>query len=308
MPPKVSVPIATYNRANYLVECIDSVLNQTYKNIEIIVVDDGSSDNTAEIAQRYGDKIKFVSQDHRGNIATYYHARSLCTGKYMTYFGDDDLLGRDFIERAVAVLESDESVVKFCSDCFLIDANGNRIGDNETYLTDYSNLESGKKGIDDLLKSGCFVHGGVDRRQVFEKIGYYDEQFPHAADYDMYLRMTGQGHSIYFINEPLWSYRVHPKMRSHNESEMWEETIKVLELNADRFPEASAAVARELQKKLGMNKAWLAVRLFSERQFAKSMRYAVEATKNYFPSVPIGTAQMAVSALKKKRSVYRLGD
>lgn len=307
MTPLVSIPIATYNRANYLAECLNSIFAQTYKNIQVVVVSDGSTDHTDEVASRYSGKIHYVKQEHRGNILTYYHARSLCTGKYMTYFGDDDVLAPDFIERAVEILESDESVVKFCCDCYMINSDSERIGD-ATYLESYTTLTTGKKNIDDLLELGCFVHGGVDRREIFDTIGYYDENFPHAADYDMYLRMTGQGYSIYYLDEPLWSYRIHPKMRSHNESEMWEETIRVLELNCQRFPAAYDRVKSKIDRKLGMNRAWLAMRLFAERQFLKSFSFAASATKAYLPAVPLGAAQMAYSALRKKRSVYQLGD
>ena len=308
MLPKVSIPIATYNRAEYLAECLESVLAQTYKNIEIIVVDDGSTDETAEVAARFGKKISYVRHEqNQGNIHTYYHARSLCTGKYMTYFGDDDLLSNpEHIERGIEILESDPSIVKFCCDWYMIDSKGDRIG-NGTHLQNYA-LTSGKKTIDDLLEKGCFVHCGIDRREIFEKIGYFDKNFPHAADYDMYLRMTGNGYSIYYLNEPLGSYRIHPGMRSHNESEMWEETIKVLELNLQRFPEAKERLNSQLNRKLGMNKAWLAVRLFWEKEFSKSFSYALSATKNYLPAVPLGALQMTYSALKNKRSVYQLGD
>jgi glycosyltransferase involved in cell wall biosynthesis len=302
----VSVPIATYNRAGFLRECLDSVFAQTYKDLQVIVVDDGSTDDTAEVVAAYGDRLTYLPQDHRGNIATYHHARSLCTGKYMTYFGDDDLLAPDFIERGVAILESDPSVVKFCTDCYMIDRDGRRLG-NDTYLQAYQR-PSGKVTLYDLFEQGCFVHGGIDRRNVFEDIGYFDPKFPHAGDYDLYLRMTGAGYSIYYLNEPLWSYRIHPGMRSHRESEMWKETVSVLECNLERFPHARDYLGRKLQKKLGMNKAWLAVRLFWEKQLGESLRYAVSATHHYPPAVMIGALQMAYSSLKGKRSVYQYGD
>jgi teichuronic acid biosynthesis glycosyltransferase TuaG len=304
--PTVSVPIATYNRARFLGECLDSVLAQTYQDLEIILVDDGSTDETSAVAARYGDRVRYVPQEHRGNIGTYYHARSLCTGKYMTYFGDDDVLSPDFIERGVTIMESDPSVVKFCTDCYTIDREGKRIG-SSTYLQAYQR-SSGKVTLDELFERGCFVHGGIDRRSVFEEIGYFDPEFPHAGDYDLYLRMTGAGHAIYYLNEPLWSYRIHPGMRSHRESEMWKETIAVLERNLERFPQASERLGRRLQRKLGMNKAWLAVRLFWERQLGESFRYALSATRHYPPAVVLGSLQMAYSSIKGKRSVYQSGD
>ena len=306
MLPKVSVTISTYNRANFLKECLDSVLSQTYPNIEIIIVDDGSTDNTEAVVSEYKDKVKYIKQHHQGGMLAHYNARSFSTGEYLTYFGDDDVLYPDFIERGVNILESDLSIAKVFTDCHIINSEGKRVGNN-SYLHHYK-LDSGLISLDTLLERGCVVHGGIDRRSIFAKVNDFDTNFPHAADFDLYLRITGGGYSIYFVNEPLWSYRVHPKMRSHNETEMWEETIKVLELNLQRFPEAKKRLNTKLNRKLGMNKAWLAVRLFWEKEFSKSFSYALSATKNYLPAVPLGALQMTYSALKNKRSVYQLGD
>jgi GT2 family glycosyltransferase len=188
----------------------------------------------------------------------------------------------------------------------MIDHAGRRIGEG-TYLQAYAR-PTGPVTIKDLFEKGCFVHGGIDRRQVFEEIGYFDPRYPHAADYDLYLRMTGAGHGIYYLNEPLWSYRIHPGMRSHRESEMWKETIAVIERNLGRFPEAAARLGSSMQRRLGMNKAWLAVRLFGEGKFTESLRYALSATRHYPPAVAIGVVQMAYSSLKGRRSVYQAGD
>jgi glycosyltransferase involved in cell wall biosynthesis len=304
---RVSIPIATYNRSQFLVACLDSIMAQTYQDFEVIIVDDASTDETPEVVARYGHRVKYVRHEqNQGFIQTFVHASSLCTGTYETYFGDDDVLMPEFLERGVAILDSDPSIGKFCTDCYMIGPDGNRIG-TKTYLDAYQR-ESGKVTVCDLLEFGCFVHLGLNRRSIVEELGRYDPTFTHAADYDLYLRMTGAGYSIYFLNEPLMCYRIHPNMRSHRESEMWAETIRIMELNAERFPEAAQSLGRKLEKRLGMNKAWLAVRLFWEGQFAQSLRYGLSATGHYIPAVPIGAAQMAVSKLKGKRSVYRLSD
>lgn len=302
----VSVPLATYNRARFLAECLDSILAQTYRDIEIIVVDDGSTDETPEVAAQYGDRINYVRAEHRGFIPTYIHAHSLCTGKYTTYFGDDDVLLPTFVERGIEILEADESLAKFCCDCYIIDQQSERIGDS-TYLEGY-NRPSGRVTVDDLFQYGCFVHGGINRRSVFEKVGDYDPTITHAADYDLYLRMTGAGHGIYYLNEPLFKYRVHPGMRSRRESEMWKETITLLERNLERFPDARQRLGKIMDKRLGMNKAWLAVRLFWERDFSDAFSYALSATRNYPPAVIIGALQMAYSNLKGIRTVYHAGQ
>lgn len=302
----VSIPLATYNRARFLAECLDSILAQTYRDYEVVIVDDGSTDETPDVATRYGNAIRYLRKEHSGFVPTYIQAHSLCTGKYVTYFGDDDVLGPTFLERGVAVLESDENIGKFSSDCYMIDAESKRLGAS-TYLKDHKR-PTGKVSQEDLFIYGCFVHGGINRRSILEKIGDYDRSLTHAVDYDLYLRMTGAGYVIYYDSEPLWSYRIHPGMRSHRESEMWQETITLLERNLQRFPDTYQRLGRKMDKRLGMNKAWLAVRLFWEREMVKSIRYALSATRHYPPAVILGSLQMAYSSLKGKRSVYQLGD
>lgn len=305
--PTVSVPLATYNRARFLAECLDSILAQTYKDIEIIVVDDASTDETPEVAARYKDRIRYIRQEeNRGFIETFAHASSFCSGKYETYFGDDDVLGPDFVERGVRILESDPNIAKFSSDCYMIDRESRRIGDS-TYL-EIVGRSTGKVSLFDLFEQGCFIHGGINRRSVLQELGFYDTVFTRGADYDLYFRMAGAGYDLYYVNEPLWSYRIHPGMRSHHESVNWMETIAILERNVARFPQLQERLGRKVSYKIGMNKAWLSVRLFWEGEFRKSLAYGVSATRYYLPSVPVGAAQLAVSKLKGRRSVYHLGD
>ena len=139
-------------------------------------------------------------------------------------------------------------------------------------------------------------------------MGGYDDSLVQAADYDLFFRILGGGYDIFYLNEPLWNYRIHSGMLSRSESEMRKETIAVLERNLKRFPEVRERLRSKMERKLGMNKAWLAVRLFGEGQFGRSLHYGLSATRHYAPAVPIGAAQMAVSKLKRRRSVYRLAD
>jgi hypothetical protein len=188
----------------------------------------------------------------------------------------------------------------------MIDRAGNRIGER-TYLRPYGR-PTGKVSLYDLFEHGCFVHGGIDRRSVLEEMGGYHPEFARGADYDLYMRMTGAGHDIFYLDEPLWSYRIHPKMLSHHESVNWVEVVSVLERNLKRYPHVRERLGRKIQRKLGMNKAWLSVRLFWEGEFSRSLKYGLSATRDYLPAVPIGAAQMAFSKLKGYRSVYHLGD
>ncbi len=303
--PKVSVSIATYNRAHYLSQCIESVLAQDYRDFEIIVVDDGSTDNTRDVAERYGEKVTYIYQEHKGNIAAYYTGLAHSQGEYITYFGDDDVLLPGFLSKAVEVLDSNPRIAVFYSDCYPIDKDGKKIG-HSTYLSFYGRKTGADMVLYDLFEFGCFVHGGVDRKNVFDTVGYFDFAHPHAADYDLWLRISGHGYLIYYEEKPLWLYRIHKGMRSYRESEMRADTVAVLEKNLERFSWIREKLGQKVDKRLGMEKAWLSIMLLWEGKFRQSLSFALKATQQLLYSVPLGAAQMAYTWLKGKRSINSL--
>ena len=116
---KVSVAIPTYNRAHYICETIDSVLVQTYKDYEIIVVDDGSTDNTREILKRYGGKIKYFYQANQGQASAWNYAVSQSSGEYIAFLDDDDLWFPEKLERQVEVLDKNPDLGFVCSESYV---------------------------------------------------------------------------------------------------------------------------------------------------------------------------------------------
>ena len=106
MTPRVSVLIPTYNRAEYLAECLDSILEQTLRPYEVIVVDDGSSDATRQVLNNYESGIKIIKSPNRGKPAALNLGLAAATGKYVWVFDDDDVALLDALERFVAPLEA----------------------------------------------------------------------------------------------------------------------------------------------------------------------------------------------------------
>ena len=96
--PKVSVIIPTYNRAHYICETIDSILAQTYRDYEIIVVDDGSADNTRKVLQKYDGKVRYFYQKNRGPSAARNFGISQSQGEYIAFLDDDDLWTENKLE------------------------------------------------------------------------------------------------------------------------------------------------------------------------------------------------------------------
>ena len=135
MEPLVSVCIPAYNNAEYIKDTIDSILNQTYQNIELVIVDDNSKDNTYELIQKIGDeRIKLYHNDKNlGMSGNWNRCLSLCTGKYAKLVCADDILSPDALKREVDALEANPTAVIAESDTKLIDLNGKGKGFYKRY-------------------------------------------------------------------------------------------------------------------------------------------------------------------------------
>jgi glycosyltransferase involved in cell wall biosynthesis len=196
----VSVIIPTHNRAKLLCNTIESVLAQSYHPVEIIVVDDGSTDDTAEMIERYGDRVRYIKQPNQGvGVArkTGFYASS---GDYISFLDDDDLLLPNKIERQVSILETRPEVdIVHCA-YFAIDQDDQR-------LEKCDNLPEGD--VRKELLQDCFLWSGglLIRRSCLTQIGT-EETLYWEDDWVLWLRLALAKHRFAFIREPLGCYRV----------------------------------------------------------------------------------------------------
>jgi glycosyltransferase involved in cell wall biosynthesis len=208
MEPLVSVIIPTYNRADYLKLVLKSVLEQTYKNIEVIVADDGSTDNTAEVVADFNDpRIKYFYQRNTGLPAA---TRNLglreVSGEYIAFLDSDDLWLPKKLEIQVEYLRNHPEYYLVYSNAWIIDETGARKGL-------IANLELFKEGeiFNNLVKYNFIPQLTVlMKRKVFEEIGFFNEDPALRAveDYEYWLRVALR-HKIGFVKEPLAMYRAH---------------------------------------------------------------------------------------------------
>ena len=183
--PKVSVIIPTYNRSNVLPRAIDSVLNQKYDHVEIIVVDDGSDDNTSEIINKYRKSIEYIQfKKNRGANAARNAGIKYSTGEYIAFLDSDDELPPDNISEKVQVLEKSSKSI------------GGVFTPHKTYKNDqlWMTGKCDKEEVDIETLRHSNVVGGFScvavRRSVFDDIGFLDESLPSSQDYDFYIRLT----------------------------------------------------------------------------------------------------------------------
>lgn len=181
--PKVSVVIATYNAAPFLGEAIDSILNQTFRDLELIIVDDGSTDETHQILGRYTDPriIRLRNETNQGVARARNCGNAIARGEYLAVQDADDLSTPDRIEKQVAFLDAHPEIGLVGSQGILIGESGETRLKVPLHNTEIQAL---------LLGENCLLHSSLMmRRGIFEEIGGYDETYV-AEDYDLVLRLA----------------------------------------------------------------------------------------------------------------------
>lgn len=193
--PLVSVIIPSYNGGRYLTEAIESILAQEYRPIEVIVVNDGSADNTETIAGRYGDRIIYTRQENRGPAAARNRGLQMSHGKVIGFLDADDLWSRNKLSRQLSLLAdvSVEIVLGLSQPMKLrMEADGRSTFEN--WYGPYCALLFG---------------AAVFRRSVFDKVGLLDETLHHGEDTDWFMRARERGVSMTITEEVSLFYRHH---------------------------------------------------------------------------------------------------
>ena len=210
----VSVIMPAYNAAKYIATAIESVLIQNYRNFELIIINDGSTDNTEEIISRYKDeRIRYFKQENRGLAATHNRGIKESLGEYVIKLDIDDMMIPDFISSHLQVFEqSPETDLVYCDD-YLIDDNAKPIRIIER--PEYSDR---KTLIRDLFKSGFPVvpFRTCIKKSVFERIGFFDENLIIGEDYDMMRRFVRQGLKMRHLKGALYLRRLNSESLSKN--------------------------------------------------------------------------------------------
>lgn len=202
--PLVSIIIPAYNHANYLDEAIQSVLKQDYPNIELIVLDDGSTDNTREILGKYGDAFQWESHKNMGQANTLNKGWQMSKGEVLSYLSADDALLPHAVSTSLKHLH-DNIVLTYC-DFNLIDPASKTI--RRVFAPEFNYVDLFRK---------CICHPGPGvfmTRKAFEKAGLWNSSFRQMPDYDYWLRLGLVG-NFKRIPEVLAAFRVHDESQTH---------------------------------------------------------------------------------------------
>ncbi len=200
--PKVSICIPTYNRKSYLRETLDSILAQTYKDYEIVIVDDGSTDGTEDMIKRLALPVKYCWQKNSGDAAARNKLIELAQGKYISFIDSDDLLMPNAIERMVNAIEAENDDVIVYGSYYRINQNG------EVYGRCKRKLYSGditKQLFQTILVHAC---GSMFPRKILKEFPVFDTSLKVCSDYDLWLRLSLEYRFI-ALAEPTFKRRRH---------------------------------------------------------------------------------------------------
>jgi glycosyltransferase involved in cell wall biosynthesis len=213
MPELVSIVIPVYNSEQFLKESLESIINQTYPNIEIICVDDGSTDNSLKILKLYSDKIIIISQKNQGLASALNVGIKQMKGKWFKWFSPDDMMYAHTIETLVDSAKKYPNTIIY-SNWQIIDEHGNKLRDFcESNYNELSNFEYYIRLLDGQQIN---VNTSLVPSSLFEKCSIRELDDSVAVDYDFFLRSALlHNMNFYLIQKPLVKYRIHTKQLSH---------------------------------------------------------------------------------------------
>jgi len=208
--PLVSAAIITHNRARYLVDAITSVLAQTVTDVELIVVDDGSTDETADVVAPYLDRIRYVRRERRGKAAARNAAVELARGELIAFCDSDDTWYPDRLERQLVALEQQPDVGMVHGHVDFMSSDGLALPDRTSAMRALFGAAHDPQATyaSYAFDCRCMSSTILVPRSVFDVVGPYDCELP-IEDYDFYLRLVLEYDVLFLDGPPLAKYRVH---------------------------------------------------------------------------------------------------
>jgi glycosyltransferase involved in cell wall biosynthesis len=280
--PAVSVVIATYNRANYLAETIDSVLGQSFQKFELILVDDGSTDETRRIVAPYGSRVRYLYQQNRGpSAARNLGARNASAG-WISIQDSDDLCLPNHLETLYGYADKHpESGMVFANGSYL----GGPAHNRETIIPAAKSRRLADEGVrlEDLFdKSIVRLQAALISKRCYDDVGGHDESLRISMDLDLTFRLISR-YPVAYLDEVVFSYRRHSGNISGNQELRLSENIRVIEKLVTQNYQAEKLLGK---RRVAARLAYRYYRLAKGRRESGNREGAQEALKhavNYRP-------------------------
>jgi glycosyltransferase involved in cell wall biosynthesis len=269
--PEVSVVIPTYNTAHYLGEAIDSVLIQSFRDIDILVIDDGSTDETEALMCRYGPPVRYIRQPNGGVAAARNRGIAEARGRYVAFLDADDVWQPQKLERQLAALAKQHSNARICYTAFIA------VTTDLIPLGKHPSQRSGTV-LEDLLTLGNVVGTPstvlVERTLMTEE-GGFDPALSQCADWDLWVRLAAVTDFAY-VDEPLVGYRQHGNNMSRNAPLLEQDSVRVLE-KGFAMPQLPASLRARRALAFARNYMVLAGSYFHAGRYRDFLRCATRA-------------------------------
>jgi len=223
--PRITVITPSYNQGKYIEQTIASVLVQEYPNLEHLIVDGGSTDQTLEVLRKYGQQLRWVSEPDRGQSHAINKGLAQATGDVICYLNSDDLFTPGALSRVGRFFQDHPQAFWLTGKCRIVNQDGNEIRRPGTL---YKNFWLHRRSLKVLSVLNYISQPATFwRREAFDRVGYFDERWYFAMDYDYWLRL-GQHYQLWFLDETLACFRVHPASKgSSSAKSQFDEQLQV---------------------------------------------------------------------------------
>ena len=272
--PTVNVIIHTYNNERFIAETVESVLNQTYKEYEIVVVDDGSVDGTRDALIPYMQKIRYHYKENGGIASAKNAGIGLSQAEFVAFLDHDDLWVPDKLQLQMEHFNENPQIG-------LVYAKYTSFRDGKELRTKPEKGYSGWIFKELLSKSFIQTSTVVVKRECLDAVGPYDETFSLGDEYDMFLRIARK-FQCGFVDKGLTRYRVHDTNASNNDFLFDNENLGVYKKIYNNFTDLDGVEKKILRKRIARYSMKVAEGLYSQGKLEESKEYQKEAN-NFLP-------------------------
>lgn len=256
--PKVSVLLTCYNHVRYIPQAYEGILNQTVKDVEIVAIDDGSTDGTREWLKGRQEPIKLIfNEKNLGTYASLNVALKAATGDFIAILNDDDVWAPTKLERQLGLFTKCPKVGLVHTDGKFIDGEG-KLFEGEPLGFEFPKTETGNLVLGLMYANKIIASAVLVKRECFDRLGGFNESYFGSGDWEMWLRIAEE-YDIGFVSEPLTFYRVHGGNASHKLDRIWRDDEMLREWIASRSELYSSKISdqQSLRRALAHNQACL---------------------------------------------------
>jgi glycosyltransferase involved in cell wall biosynthesis len=281
--PEVSVVIPTYNRAQFLDEALQSVFNQTFKDFEVIVVDDGSTDRTKQVLEKYGDRIRYIFQENGGPAKARNRGIKESLGKYIAFLDADDVWFPLKLEKQIRMFRE-------CPELGMVFTENSYFQENGIYRPSMGKKKRLMKGD---VASNIFLYSGVAtptvmvRKEIFNKIGLFEEELAIAEDDNLWVRIA-VNFKVELIDQLLVEVRNHSQRTTADKKKLSESVLTNIRLLSHRYSGVRERIEHVIPKKVSEVQFDLGYHYLENQDivraresFTKGIRWNVWNWRNY---------------------------